>query len=98
MDPGILRKLNKMDNSSEYGYDEKVDIWSLGTICYEMLIGKCPFDAESMKDLVKKVEKGDYFIPTTLSKEAVSFLIGMLQYDLKKRMTAKQLLRHKFIL
>ncbi len=97
MDPGILRKLNKMDHSNQYGYDEKADIWSLGTMCYEMLIGKCTFDAESMKDLVKKVEKGDYFIPTTLSKEAVSFLNGMLQYDLKKRLTANQLLRHKFI-
>ena len=97
MDPGILRKLNKMAHSSEYGYDEKADIWSLGTICYEMLIGHCTFDADSMKDLVSKVEKGDYFIPTTLSKEAVSFLNGMLQYDIKKRLTAKQLSRHKFI-
>ena len=97
MDPGILRKLNKMAHSSEYGYDEKADIWSLGTICYEMLIGHCTFDADSMKDLVSKVEKGDYLIPTTLSKEAVSFLNGMLQYDIKKRLTAKQLSRHKFI-
>jgi len=24
-------------------YDEKVDIWSLGTICYEMLFGKQVF-------------------------------------------------------
>ena len=97
MDPGILRKLNKMAHSNEYGYDEKADIWSLGTICYEMLIGKCTFDAESMKELVRKVEKGDYFIPNFLSKEAVSFLNGMLQYDFKKRLTAEQLYRHKFI-
>ena len=97
MDPGILRKLNKMSHSNEYGYDAKADIWSLGTICYEMLIGKCTFDAESMKELVSKVEKGDYFIPSFLSKEAVSFLNGMLQYDFKKRLTAEQLYRHKFI-
>ena len=86
-----------MAHSNEYGYDEKADIWSLGTICYEMLIGKSPFDAESMKELVTKVEKGDYFIPNFLSKEAVSFLNGMLQYDFKKRLTAEQLYRHKFI-
>ena len=97
MDPGILRKLNKMENSRDYGYDQKADIWSLGTICYELLIGKCTFDAESMKELVSKVEKGNYFLPTYLSKEAVSFLNGMLQYDLKKRLSAEQLYNHKFL-
>jgi len=97
MDPGILRKLNKMQHSKDFGYDEKADIWSLGTICYEMLIGKCTFDAESMKDLIKKVEKGDYLIPSSLSKETVSFLNGMLQYDLKRRLTSDQLYRHKFL-
>ena len=97
MDPGILRKLNKMEHSKEYGYDEKADIWSLGTACYEMLIGTNTFDAESMKDLVKKVEKGNYFLPKTLSKEAVSFLNCMLQYDIKKRCSAEKLSRHKFL-
>ena len=97
MDPGILRKLNKMENSRDYGYDEKADIWSLGTICYEMLIGKCTFDAESMKELVYKVEKGNYFLPTNLSKEAVSFLNGMLQYDSKKRLNSEQLMNHAFL-
>ena len=97
MEPGILRKLNKMENSRDYGYDEKADIWSLGTICYEMLIGKCTFDANSMKELIGKVEKGNYLLPTSLSKEAASFLNGMLQYDPKKRLTAEQLSRHKFL-
>ena len=97
MDPGILRKLNKMENSRDYGYDEKADIWSLGTICYEMLIGKCTFDANSMKELIGKVEKGNYLLPTTLSKESASFLNGMLQYDPKKRLTAEQLSNHKFL-
>ena len=97
MDPGILRKLNKMDNQNDYGYDQKADIWSLGTICYEMLIGKTTFDANSMRDLVRKVESGNYYLPTSLSKEAVSFLNGMLQYDSKKRLTAEQLYNHKFL-
>ena len=97
MEPGILRKLNKMENSRDYGYDEKADIWSLGTICYEMLIGKCTFDANSMKELIGKVEKGNYLLPTTLSKESASFLNGMLQYDPKKRLTAEQLSNHKFL-
>ena len=97
MDPGILRKLNKLENSKEYSYDEKVDIWGLGTICYEMLIGNWVFEAESMKELVSKVEKGNYFLPSTLSMEAVSFLNGMLKYDPTKRYTIEQLYRHQFL-
>ena len=97
MEPGILRKLNSMENSRDYGYDLKADIWSLGTICYEMLIGKCTFDAGSMKELLGKLESGNYLLPTSLSKEAASFLNGMLQYDPKKRLTAERLSCHKFL-
>jgi len=97
MDPGILQKLNKISNYSDYGYDEKADIWSLGTICYELLIGKSTFDSESMKELLQKVNRGNYFLPKTLSKETVSFLNCMLQYDPKKRLSAEKLYNHKFL-
>ena len=62
-----------------------------------MLVGKCTFDAGSMKELIKKVESGNYLLPTSISKEAASFLNGMLQYDPKKRLTAERLSRHKFL-
>ena len=39
MVPSIIGvALNKKDS-----YDEKVDIWSLGTLCYEMLFGESLF-------------------------------------------------------
>ena len=97
MDPIILKKLNKIGNSKEYGYDEKVDIWGLGTVCYEMLIGKLVFDTEDMDELVSLVEKGNYILPSTLSMEAASFINGMLKYDPKKRFTIEQLYRHQFL-
>ena len=94
MDPGILKKFRENDTK---GYDESVDIWSLGTLCYEMLIGKATFEANTMKELAIKVEKGEYTLPTTLSKEAVSFINAMLQYDPKCRLTAEELSRHHFL-
>ena len=33
-------------------YDNKVDIWSVGTVFYEMLFGKPPFTAETIADLL----------------------------------------------
>ena len=95
MDPNILRKIT---NKNEIiGYDEKADIWSLGTICYEMLIGHNVFNAENLGELIEKVENGTYKVPTNLSKESVSFLNSMLQYDASKRLSAEQLSQHQFL-
>jgi serine/threonine-protein kinase ULK/ATG1 len=98
MDPLILKKLTSSNNKTrQLGYNQKADIWSLGTICYELLIGKSAFDAEDMEDLIDKIESGKYNVPTTLSREVISFLNGMLQYEGKNRLTAEQLSRHDFL-
>ena len=99
MDPHILRKMNKMDNTQNFGYDQKADIWSLGCICYEMLIGTPAFDATSMDELCMKIQKGDYKIPhdIILSYEAISFLNGMMQYDPQRRLDIHQLASQYFL-
>ena len=98
MDPILLQKLaNQSSYSNLIGYDEKADIWSLGTVCYEMLIGQGVFNAENMIELIRKVELGTYHVPTNLSKEVVSFLNGMLQYSAKNRLSAEELSRHHFL-
>ena len=100
MDPQILLKMRKIDNNQNFGYDHKADIWSLGTICYEMLIGAPPFDATSYEELVSKIQKGDYKIPNNLklSKEAISFINGMLQHNPQKRLNIDQLANHNFLM
>ena len=98
MDPLILQKLNSSTTKTrQLGYNEMADIWSIGTICYEMLIGKSAFDAEDMDDLVQKVESGSYSVPTSISSEIASFMNGMLQYEASDRLTAEQLSRHAFL-
>ena len=97
MDPKILFKLNKMDFSNDFGYDTKVDIYSLGIICFYLLTGHSLFDVQTMEDLVKETKKGQLKISVDLSKEAISFLNYMLRYDPKKRLNIDQLSKHKFI-
>ena len=97
MSPIILNKLNKQPNYKDIGYDEKEEIWSLGCICYELLLGYNPFESDNMNELLEKVNKGDYFVPVTLSKEAVSFLNCMLQFDPNNRLSADKLYNHKFL-
>ena len=101
MDPGILKMLSKkqkLEHFVKYEYDKKADIWSLGTICYEMLIGKSVFDSKSMTELIDKIKIGKYSMSKKFSKETFSFLNGMLKYDLKKRKTADQLYNHPFLI
>ena len=98
MDPlfhNVMAK--KVKYLKQLGYDDKADIWSLGTICYELLIGKTVFNAETMNDLVQKVESGNYHVPTSLSREVVSFLNAMLQYDGSKRLNADELSKQPFL-
>ena len=80
------------------GYDPKIDVWSLGSICYEMLIGRASFDSGDIIELREKIEKGEYKIAAQLSREAISFLNGMLQYDSSKRMSIEDLIKHRFLI
>ena len=97
MAPLLLKKLTSNGKIRKLGYDKKEDIWSLGSICYEMLIGIPAFDADDLDDLVNRVEKGNYNVPVNLSKEVVSFLNAMLQYEPKNRLSCEQLIKHKFL-
>ena len=95
MDPAILENIKT--GIPNAGYNEKVDIWSLGTLCYQMVVGHMPFSGSSMDELFEKVKKGTYKLPLTLSKEIVSFINGMLQQDPNKRLDANNLLYHDFL-
>ena len=97
MDPVLLTKLINQNVSNFIGYSEKADIWSLGTVCYEMITGRLIFQAQNVIDLVRLVEDGIYHIPTDLSQEIVSFLTSMLQYSSKNRLSAVELSNHPFL-
>jgi len=42
------------------GHSYEVDIWSLGVICYTLLIGKPPFETNDTKLTYKKIMKGQF--------------------------------------
>ena len=98
IDPLTLKELiSRNIQNTNYRPQEKVDIWSLGIICYQMLTGNIPFNAYNNQELLQKFEEGTYKIPSNLSKESISFIISMLQYEPRNRQTAKNLLNHPFL-
>jgi len=78
-------------------YDEKVDIWSLGIICYKMLVGNFPFNGKDAEELYSKIEEGSFKLPTYLSKEVISFINSMLRYQPTERLSANELFNHPFL-
>ena len=58
-----------------------MDLWCMGVLCYELLVGKAPFYNVSRKQTIQKIIKADTSelkIPDHLSKEAMDFIEKML--------------------
>jgi aurora kinase len=50
-------------------YNEKVDLWSLGVLTYEFLVGEAPFEDTPVMTQ-RRIARGDMSIPSFLSPEA----------------------------
>ena len=80
MDPHILEGYNE-DGKFEklQKYNEKADIWSLGTICYQMLTGDTVFKVDNFQELIHAARAGIYHIPVELI-----YFMNILKLYIKK--------------
>ena len=51
-------------------YDEKVDLWALGVLLYEFLIGEPPFDAPGQKATFRRISRVDLKFPAHVATDA----------------------------
>ena len=99
MAPQILNNIYNNDVKADLTYDQKADLWSLGSLVFEVLVGKPPFEAQNLDELKRIVKIGSYNLPNKLrvSKEIISFLCGLLQENPDDRMKLEELLSHDFL-
>ncbi|KAJ9202719.1 Serine/threonine-protein kinase atg1 [Paecilomyces variotii] len=74
-------------------YDAKADLWSVGTVLYEMVVGKPPFRASNHVELLRKIERGEDRIRFPEDNEASAEIKQLIRALLKRnpveRMTFK---------
>mmetsp|Transcript_11813 Transcript_11813/g.27197 ORF Transcript_11813/g.27197 Transcript_11813/m.27197 type:complete len:735 (-) Transcript_11813:86-2290(-) len=83
------------------GYDEKVDVWSLGIVVYVMLSGFFPFLSSSRPALFKKIAAGEFSFPSPywdcVSDKAKDFISKTLKVKPEERTSAAAALQHPWM-
>ncbi|XXH05061.1 Mitochondrial inner membrane protease atp23 [Hypoxylon texense] len=82
--------------SSDNFYNEKVDLWSLGVLTYEFLVGEAPFEDTPVMTH-RRIAKADMTIPSFVSPEARDLIKRLLVLDPEKRIPLEQVQTHPWI-
>ena len=86
------------------GHDEKLDVWTLGILVYELIHGKTPFfnigkgvDVRAQRKLIEKsILTGKFEMRPDLAKATKDVIRAMLQPKKERRPTTRQLLDAEF--
>ncbi|KRZ09436.1 Aurora kinase A [Trichinella zimbabwensis] len=79
-------------------HDEKVDIWALGVLLYEFLVGDPPFFAPSQKVTMRLISTCEFTIPDTVSDGAKDVISKLLKKDPTERMLLDELMIHPWMI
>ncbi len=78
-------------------HDEKVDLWSLGVLCYELLVGKPPFETPTHDGTYQKITRVEYKCPSSMSPEAVDLISKLLRKNPNERLSLEGVMNHPWI-
>lgn len=78
-------------------YNNKVDLWSLGVLMYELLVGEAPFE-DSQVLTYKRIVRCEMTVPSYVSPEAIDLIKSLLVVDPEKRLPLDRVQKHPWII
>jgi len=78
-------------------HDESVDVWSLGVLLYEFLVGAPPFESPGQKNTIERIKQVDVTFPECISEGAKDLILKFLQKDPSKRISLVEAINHPWI-
>ncbi|XP_043499573.1 aurora kinase C-like [Polistes fuscatus] len=78
-------------------YNHTVDLWSVGVLCYECLVGKPPFYAQTYEETYMRIKKAQYKFPDFVSEGARDLISKLLVVNPEKRLPLEDVLTHPWI-
>ncbi|XP_063776389.1 serine/threonine-protein kinase PLK4 isoform X2 [Pseudophryne corroboree] len=73
------------------------DVWSLGCMLFTFLVGRPPFDTDTVKNTLNKVVLADYEMPNFVSREAKDLIFQLLRKNPADRLSLSSVLDHPFM-
>ena len=79
-------------------HDHRVDVWALGVLAYEFIVGVPPFEAEGNTATYRRIIKVDLQFPSHVSAEARDFVSRLLKRAPADRMRLDMISKHSWVL
>ncbi|XP_074714144.1 aurora kinase C-like isoform X2 [Strix uralensis] len=78
-------------------HDEKVDLWCLGVLCYELLVGSPPFESPSHAETYQRITKVDLHFPPCVPEGARDLIARLLRHSPAQRLPLRGVLQHPWV-
>ncbi len=78
------------------GHDEKVDIWCIGVLLFELLTGISPFQGFDVQTIKYNINRLNIAWQKNMDRDAVDLIKRILKYNPEERISLEQMLLHPF--
>ena len=81
---------------NEKGHDERVDIWCIGVLLFELITANVPFQGNDLETLKNNILKLKITWPRDINLDAKNLIMKILKLDPNARISLSDMLNHPF--